>query len=400
MSILVIHFAFYTFHFWYRRIKTGTGWFRKFIDYWGYLSIGLPIIALLLLLTFNWIDKLPPADVHMSFGNTEIQENYKEWLNLSHIIMAGYRDKPTPDTNHIIIDFLSSHPIGIPEDFSDSFLVMEIPRYITALDAVRYLVASNNTKWEANKSSTILKIGYNLSPDTGVPTLMQTLVAMSISSIYGDSFLQIIKNLKKDELRASLGLLKLYERGLRHSLSTSLKAEYVFSSKYFTRLIITDNSPMLHMTIKMNETRHVWKDYLFGISELALKPLYEIEYDLENIETATEKYCDLKNVYVVNNPMGKILMGTALPKLGSTIPKLNDAIARIRALKIALAMRIYKMDVGDLPETIDILIPNYLTEIEPDPRTGDAYRYSRSKQEIFSDYKRKYDDRSKVSIKI
>jgi hypothetical protein len=52
--------------------------------------------------------------------------------------------------------------------------------------------------------------------------------------------------------------------------------------------------------------------------------------------------------------------------------------------QLVLALRAYELDTGELPETLDALVPDYLDAIPIDDFDGRPLRYSREKEVVYS----------------
>jgi len=55
-----------------------------------------------------------------------------------------------------------------------------------------------------------------------------------------------------------------------------------------------------------------------------------------------------------------------------------------RATRVLLALRKYHIDEGKLPESLDRLVPDYLSEIPEDPFDNEKIRYCRDKEIIYT----------------
>ncbi len=81
-------------------------------------------------------------------------------------------------------------------------------------------------------------------------------------------------------------------------------------------------------------------------------------------------------LHFVRNPVGSILTHMAEPSLRSVESKVT-AIAELRLTRLHRALRIYHLEQGELPETLDALVPDYMDEVPLDPFTHEAFLYER-----------------------
>lgn len=71
---------------------------------------------------------------------------------------------------------------------------------------------------------------------------------------------------------------------------------------------------------------------------------------------------------LVRHPLSSFL----LPSLSRTVELHLRGLAQRRMAGLALALRLYQLDYGDFPETLDLLVPEYIPTIPPDPFRADG----------------------------
>ena len=68
------------------------------------------------------------------------------------------------------------------------------------------------------------------------------------------------------------------------------------------------------------------------------------------------------------------ILGVLVPALPKVAQGIMIRDARYRLARIAIAMRLYESDHGELPETFDTLAPTYLDFVPLDPTTEEPFQ--------------------------
>lgn len=84
------------------------------------------------------------------------------------------------------------------------------------------------------------------------------------------------------------------------------------------------------------------------------------------------------------NPVGKIFSAILFPATTKVLEVVALAEFRTRATYLSIALRRHQLDTGQLPEHLNELVPEYLSEIPKDPYDGQPLRYSRERSIIYS----------------
>ena len=140
--------------------------------------------------------------------------------------------------------------------------------------------------------------------------------------------------------------------------------------------------------------------YRYGFKPNATKRLYAemFRFYIEKIsepwpETAkidADPHMDMTAYYRrTQYPLRLNEIGIALSELTEPILKytIRDKFERkvdVSATQILFALKCYKLEYGDLPETLDKLVPEYINEIPIDDFDGKHLRYSKEKKIIYS----------------
>ncbi len=76
------------------------------------------------------------------------------------------------------------------------------------------------------------------------------------------------------------------------------------------------------------------------------------------------------------NPIGYILVPMLMPAVGRGAVEVPfRVLATARLTRLDLALRCYQLEHGKLPESLDVLAPEYLKTVPVDPFTGKPFGY-------------------------
>ena len=84
------------------------------------------------------------------------------------------------------------------------------------------------------------------------------------------------------------------------------------------------------------------------------------------------------------NAVGKAYIETSIPPLTLLVRQKHRSNISVSATQLFFALKCYKLDHGDLPESLDELVPDYIDEIPIDDFDGKPLRYSKEKKIIYS----------------
>ncbi len=95
---------------------------------------------------------------------------------------------------------------------------------------------------------------------------------------------------------------------------------------------------------------------------------------------------DAIGVLVRPNPVGELLVMIAHPDFERFELKRCAFEAKLALAQVVIAMRAYEVEQGDLPESMDALVPDYLVEVPTNPYVGRALRYSKIDRTVTADF--------------
>jgi len=92
----------------------------------------------------------------------------------------------------------------------------------------------------------------------------------------------------------------------------------------------------------------------------------------------------MTRLVVSGNAIGKIMAHFAIPSLATMQTAKCKESVDVDSTRLLLAIRAYSLETGDLPETLEQLVPKYLTEVPLDDFDGKPMRYSKEDKVIYS----------------
>jgi tetratricopeptide (TPR) repeat protein len=84
------------------------------------------------------------------------------------------------------------------------------------------------------------------------------------------------------------------------------------------------------------------------------------------------------------NSVGKILYSMLTPALEKLAAKKCQERAEIEALRLKVALRLYELKHGQLPDDLNALVPEYLKDLPMDPYDGKTFRYSKADKKLWA----------------
>lgn len=96
------------------------------------------------------------------------------------------------------------------------------------------------------------------------------------------------------------------------------------------------------------------------------------------------------------NSVGRILCTTLLPVMEKTPAKKFQFQAQVVALRLKVALRLYELKHGRLPDGLEALVPEFLPELPADPFGGQPFRYSKDEKKLWSVSSNLADDGGKM----
>jgi hypothetical protein len=89
-------------------------------------------------------------------------------------------------------------------------------------------------------------------------------------------------------------------------------------------------------------------------------------------------------IFIRPNFMGKSTVAVMTTYPEKLFSAKSAAASYISALRLKIALRLYEMKHGELPDTLNALVPEYLPEIPKDPYDDQPFRYSKTEKKIWA----------------
>ncbi len=250
----------------------------------------------------------------------------------------------------------------------------------------------------------IIKLGKMMENSGGV--IITYLVAIAIENIGLDLLKDMIPltSISSDKLITYAATLSENDY-TACGLAKSMKAEYKLSSMVIDNIFSTNKIRISDLTLKQyifdfpipvksyfflpNLTKKYIADDIRRIIKYSSKP-----YNANDINYFEEKEEDASLLSMMSRKNG---IGIALQNLVSPVylPVLDrhyyTGFSR-ESIRLLLAIKAYKIDHGQLPDNLNVLVPHYIHKVPQDPYDGKMIRYNKDKRIIYSVGKNSIDD--------
>lgn len=179
----------------------------------------------------------------------------------------------------------------------------------------------------------------------------------------------------------------------QEGLTNSLKVEYQIACRFLNNLAegrdpttgSTSNqvAPTFGLSLVFNPTKTKMK---FAQADRVLrdsisKPFSEVPWsDLPVAETNVSIWQRL----IRGNAVGDILFEMMEPSLKSIVSRKSQENVNVTATQLLLALKVYKLRHGKLPESLSELVPEFFPQIPIDDFDGKPFRYLPDKKLIYS----------------
>lgn len=257
-------------------------------------------------------------------------------------------------------------------------------------------VIQTGQKLQDSQSVLITYLVARAMKDNGLEALQRILIQSKLSS---ETLIQYGKDLEQ------------YKEN-KEGLKTVFKGEYTRQSKATDSIIsemnsgdqmksTTDNKepitvynngsdyfsfyqkPGKNFYFQPNKTKSLFADYNRWVIQAAEKPCGMIGAPELQISTQNSTLRIVK-LYFTPNAVGKVLHDIVAASLSSVLEKKCQQDFLVSSTQLLFAMKAYKNDTAKLPNTLQDLVPKYITSIPEDPFNGKTIKYSPEKKLIYS----------------
>jgi len=173
------------------------------------------------------------------------------------------------------------------------------------------------------------------------------------------------------------------------ALQNIYKAMYIDSVNNNRQIIETPLSGKRIFWYKPNKTQKLFAD-------MARRNIDNVSRDTYS-DVSKNDYMDkaiiTPSIIFTENAIGKIIFSIVGVDLDNGLEaKKFQEVFSVKATQLLFAMKAYRQDNGNLPDSLEKLFPNYISEIPKDPFDGKTIRYSANDKIIYSVGKDLIDD--------
>ena len=274
------------------------------------------------------------------------------------------------------------HLVDDPADYISSWRTLSRLLLLTAVNA------QETKRWEEATvaCADLLKMGNLITRNAGGFTQYLVGLAFIDQGLAQTRKLANSPGMPADQLRAlsdALADIDLLDRGL----ATAIKAEYLIHAN--TLDAIAEGKPVfpedesidlsdvrVGYMFQPNRTKAMFADAFRTMLDNA--PLAVSERSLEEPEEGGAA------TVLSPNGVGKILYSLSVPCEMAVLEASARREGDVAATRLIVACRRYEKDHGELPPTLDALVPKYIDAVPRDPFDGKPMRYDHDRAIIYS----------------
>jgi len=273
-------------------------------------------------------------------------------------------------------------------------------RQMARLSVIRalYLARQGKDKEVLDEALNSVNIGQKIQESQG--SLIEYYVAIAMKGVGLETVQKIIPSSKltSTELKQyAQGLDKFYKN--ENGLIMAFKGEYYFQS-WAIDSIVSGDTEVLKSVVGEEESQNpeiakkIKNNYYFQPNKTKL--LFA-EYARANIKSANKSCGEIKTtevqklvstnpakLYIEENAIGKILHDVIAINLTGVSTKKCQEDLLVGATQAMIAIKAFKNDTNNYPNSLNELVPNYLSLVPQDPFDGKSLKYSTTKKILYS----------------
>jgi hypothetical protein len=204
----------------------------------------------------------------------------------------------------------------------------------------------------------------------GLKALIEEIPYLHLSREESNNYINKLENFKGNKDGLIRALKGDYMNFLKEKevVEENLRNEFK-KNNFIARFInFPDYIIFAYFSYKPNETKKLIADLYREVIDKANKDCYEIEIEKLFPE----------------NLIGKMIYDTKIANVYKLIEIKCLETLYIEAAKTLLELKAYKIENGNLPKSLEELVPEYLTSLPKDPFDGKALKYSPKEKIIYS----------------
>ena len=295
-----------------------------------------------------------------------------------------------PDLDTISYISLSSESKNVALRLSDlSKLVIIKSKYLIkegkgkeALDLIFGLIKIGHMIEEGFIHDSII---YSFGAQTkkyGLKALIEAVPYLYLSKEESKNYINRLENFKGNKEGLIRALKGDYMNFLKEKevIEENLRNEFK-KNNFIARFInFPDDIIFAYFSYKPNEAKKLIADLYRDVIDKANKDCYEIE--TKNYKFKMPK-SEIKRIFT-KNLVGKTIYDKKAANIYTPLEIKCLETLYIESAKTLLALKAYKIENGNLPKSLEELVPEYFSFIPEDPFDGKALKYSPEEKIIYS----------------
>lgn len=270
-------------------------------------------------------------------------------------------------------------------------------RIISGYSSIKALYLSKQEKKKEAIEEALSSVYVAQKMQESQVSLIEYLVAMDMKKRGFKTIQSIItsSNLNNSELKKyALDMDQFYKN--EDGLIAIIKCEYHIRSLTIDALANGDTEMFPSFTEeeshgiskKLNNNYYFrpnkTKDLFASYARKNIENTNKFYNNIENIDIQTQAPSSFIEIYLSENIIGKTLYDITATGLSSMNTKKCNEDSLVSATQTMIAMKAYKNDNGDLPNSLEQLVPDYLSSVPLDYFDGNSLRYSKEDKILYS----------------
>jgi len=255
---------------------------------------------------------------------------------------------------------------------------------------VRYLFIEGEEEEAFDLLIKIIKFGH-LVENKPRPVLIYWLIGISLKNSGLELFRELIPkaNILKNKSMFYIDELKKIEQN-ESGLVRSFQMEYILSVNTINDLdflnkedfgFLYNHNRLMNYIYRPNQTQLFLAETYRKLINNAEKNYYN---EMVFYEPPDSSIYSMAKIFLKGNSPGKIISEIILINLRSSVERRLLIEFLNKGNQILLAIRAYQIEKGELPVSLEELVPKYLDSVPKDPFDGELIRYSKEKRIIYS----------------
>ncbi len=273
----------------------------------------------------------------------------------------------------------------VPEmrDWEDFLPELAPWRAISKLGAIRAELLLRQGKEREAFKQTMDLVRFGHCTQHGRGSIIHYLAGMAIKRTGLGQLRHLLgrTTLERDALTPYIDQLSEY-RGSARGLADAFRGEYACASWLIAKAARTEYILFGRFVFKPNRTRRLFADALTMLIDKTDKPYTEAS----SLDLNIPEYGSLRTIkgYLSGNVDGKGLFRSIMGSSLRVQVAMYRSDSSVGATQILIALKCYTLEHGELPNTLNELVPEYFDAVPLDDFDGQPVRYSKEKGVLYS----------------